>query len=390
MLAERRHIITAMGLSNALGDTVESVWTALLEGRPRVSAPPFELPFETVCGAVAGPLDPLPAADRAFDSRLARIVQRALPQVSRAVARARQRYGAERVALLVGTSTGGLDATEHAHRHYRESRAHAPSFSLRKAHAFDALNILLARMLGLTGPSYAVSTACTSSAKAIASALRLLEADLCDAALVVGADALCETTVRGFHALGVLSTRPSRPFSAERDGIHIGEGAALLLIERHGEGPAYVASVGESSDAHSMSAPHPEGQGAAEAIRAALSRARLPPEGIDYVNAHGTGTAQNDQVESRAILSALPEHVPVSSTKGLTGHTLGACGATEAIFSALTIQHGQLPPSAGALPVDPTLGLHLVCAPTRKKVNAVLSNAFAFGGSNTGLVLAAP
>jgi 3-oxoacyl-[acyl-carrier-protein] synthase-1 len=258
------------------------------------------------------------------------------------------------------------------------------------AHAFDGLNTLLVRMLGLTGPSFAVSTACTSSVKAIASAVRLIEADLCDAALVVGADALCETTVRGFHSLGVLSRQPARPFSAERDGIHIGEGAAMLLIERHGDGPAYVASVGETSDAHSMSAPHPEGVGAAAAIRAALAMARLAPEQIDYVNAHGTGTEQNDQAESRAILSALDAQVPVSSTKGLTGHTLGACGAIEAIFSALTIQHGVMPPSAGALPVDPALGVNVVRTPTRKNVKVVLSNAFAFGGSNTGLILAAP
>ncbi|MFT3921062.1 MAG: beta-ketoacyl-ACP synthase [Myxococcales bacterium] len=389
MLAERRHIITAMGLSNALGDSVDAVWTALLEGRPRTSPPPFELPFETVCGAVQGPLDALPAADREFDSRLARIVMRALPQVSAAVARARQRWGADRVAILVGTSTGGLDATELAHRHFRKTSTYAAGFNLRTAHAFDALNVLLARVLQLTGPSYAVSTACTSSVKAIASATRLLEANLCDAALVVGADALCETTVRGFHSLGVLSKQAARPFSSERDGIHIGEGAALLLVERHGEGPAYVASVGETSDAHSMSAPHPEGKGAAEAIQAALAKARLSPQQVDYVNAHGTGTEQNDQAESRAILSTLGSAVPVSSTKGLTGHTLGACGATEAAFCTLAIQHGFLPPSAGATPLDPGLGIHVVRAPARHKVKVVLSNAFAFGGSNTGLILAA-
>jgi 3-oxoacyl-[acyl-carrier-protein] synthase-1 len=390
MRAERRHIITAMGLSNALGDSIDEVWKALLAGVPHTSNAPFELPFPTACGLVKGPLEGLMVTHRDYDTRLTRITMRVLPQVSRAVLRARQRYGADRIGVIVGTSTGGLDATEPAYRHYRETQQRAPGFSLRRRHAFDALAMLMTDLLELRGPTYAVSTACTSSAKAIGSALRLMQADVCDAVLVVGADAICETTLRGFHSLGVLSTQAARPFCAERDGIHIGEGAAMLLLEREGDGPACIAGVGETSDAHSMSAPHPDGRGAAEAILQGLRQAGIEPGAVDYVNAHGTGTQQNDAAESRAIASALSANVPVSSTKGLTGHTLGACGATEAIFTALAVQHGELPPNAGANPVDAQLGVNVVRERTQRAVKVAVSNAFAFGGSNAALVITAP
>lgn len=385
-----RHVITAMGVSCALGDGAREVFDALLRGVPVTAPPPFRLPFTTVTGRLPGPLDPLSAALAAYDSRLARIALRVLPQVSVQVARASLRYGRERVGIVVGTSTGGLDATEPAYRSYRATGAHPPSFSLRHTHAFDAVGVLLRDTLGLRGPCYAVSTACTSSAKAIASARRLLLAGICDAVLVVGIDALCETTVRGFHALGVLSSAPARPFARDRDGIHIGEAGALLLLERDGEGPARIAAVGESSDAHSMSAPHPEGTGAAEAIARALAEAGLHAEQVDYVNAHGTGTAQNDIAESRALLRTLPASVKVSSTKGMTGHTLGACGTLEAIVTALAVAHGTVPPSAGALPLDPALGLNVVTAPEPCVVRVALSNALAFGGSNACVVVTAP
>jgi len=208
--------------------------------------------------------------------------------------------------------------------------------------------------------------------------------------LVVGVDAVCETTLRGFHSLGVLSTRAARPFCALRDGIHIGEGAALMLLAREGEGPAYLSAVGESSDAHSMSAPQPEGLGASDAIARGLAEAGLDPSQVDYVNAHGTGTQQNDIAESRAILRVLPKSVPVSSTKGLTGHTLGACGTLEALFVALAIDRGELPPSGGVTPLDAAIELNVLPFPVRRRVRVALSNALAFGGSNACVVLTAP
>lgn len=383
-----RASIVAMGLVCALGDGCEEAFAALVRGEVPVSPPPFPLPFATVTGAVRGPLDALPAAQREYDTRLARIALRALPQVTRAVERVRARFGAERVAVLLGTSTGGLDATERVYRHFRAHGERTPGFSLRRAHAFDALANLLRELLALRGPCYAVSTACTSSAKALASAQRLIAADVVDAALVVGADALCETTVRGFHGIGVLSARAARPFSRERDGIHIGEGAAMLLLARDSEGPVQLAAVGESSDAHAMSAPHPEGAGALAAMAQALAHAGLDASQVDYVNAHGTGTQQNDVAEGRALLNTFGKDVAVSSSKGATGHTLGACGAIEAVLCAQAIMSGQLPPSTGALPLD-ALGLNVLQEPVRKNVRVALSNALAFGGSNASVVLSA-
>lgn len=390
MRREERLAITAMGIASALGDTCDETFEALLRGDVPSSPAPFELPFATVTGAVRGTLDPLPASVRAHDSRCARIALRAVAQVTAAVARAAARYGRERVGVLLGTSTGGLDATEAMYRRYRATGERDADFCLQRTHAFDAAAVMTRDLLGLRGPTYAVSTACTSSVKAIASAQRLLAAGVCDAVLVMGADALCETTVRGFHALGVLSSRAARPFSAQRDGIHIGEAAAVLLLEREGDAPAYIAAVGESSDAYSMSAPEPEGFGATEAMRCALAKANLAAEQIDYVNAHGTGTPHNDVAEAQAIRRVLTGHVPVSSTKGMTGHTLGACGAVEAVFAALAVQHGALPASVGAEPLDPRLEIDVLRATVRRPVRAVLSNALAFGGSNASVIVTAP
>ncbi len=390
MQRRQRHVLTAMGIASPLGDTCDEAFRALGRGVPMVSPPPFELPFATVTGLVRDLVDPLPRSLCAYDTRLARLALRALPQVARAVERARVRYGRDRIGLLVGTSTGGLDATEPAYRLYRASGQRASDFSLRDSHAFDAVARLLRDRLELAGPTYTISTACTSSAKALASAQRLLWTELCDAVLVVGVDALCETTLRGFHALGVLSSEAARPFSRERDGIHIGEGAAFILLERDGDGPAQLAAVGESSDAHSMAAPHPEGLGASEAMTHALRAAGIAPEEVDYVNAHGTGTPQNDLAEGHAIRRVLPGAVPVSSTKGLTGHTLGACGTMETLLTALCIAHGELPASAGAEPLDPLIQLEILRRPLRRRVRVALSNAFAFGGSNACTVLTAP
>ena len=241
------------------------------------------------------------------------------------------------------------------------------------------------------GPAAVLSNACASSGKAFASAKRWLEAGIVDAVLVGGADSLCQLTLRGFGSLGLLSEEPARPFSRERRGINIGEGAAFALVERSGEGPLLLG-VGESSDAHHMTRPDPEGRGAQAAMEAALADARVSPNDVDYVNAHGTGTRFNDAMEARAIRSTLGSAADplVVSTKGYVGHTLGAAGATEAVFVLQALQEGWIPASAGADPLDPEIGLNVPTAMCETELRVALSNSFAFGGSNVSLVFGSP
>jgi 3-oxoacyl-[acyl-carrier-protein] synthase-1 len=236
----------------------------------------------------------------------------------------------------------------------------------------------------------AVSCACASSAKVFGSARRMIEAGLIDAALVGGVDSLCLTTLYGFHSLQLSSPAPCRPFDVARDGISIGEAAAYALLERAPEGAAagsvLLLGIGESSDAYHMSAPHPEGLGARRAMQAALKTAALEPGDIDYINLHGTGTPSNDRSESRAVTSVFGPTIPCSSTKGATGHTLGAAGALEAVISALAIQQGLMPGGVRSTEVDPMLTAHYIRDNRRTPVARVLSNSFGFGGTNCSLI----
>jgi 3-oxoacyl-[acyl-carrier-protein] synthase I len=242
--------------------------------------------------------------------------------------------------------------------------------------------------LGLEGPCAAVSTACSSSAKAFASAARLIDAGLIDAAVVGGVDTLCLTTLYGFDSLQLLSAAPCRPYDAARDGISIGEAAAFFLLEREGADDAiHLLGAGESCDAHHMSAPHPEGLGARMAMQEALRSAGLEAADIDYVNLHGTGTPSNDAAEDKAVTALLGAAVPCSSTKGMTGHTLGAAGAAEALISVLAIEEGRIPGSPGTREVDPRLRANYVIAGRDAAVGVAMTNSFGFGGSNCSLVL---
>jgi len=243
---------------------------------------------------------------------------------------------------------------------------------------------------GIAGPAYVVSTACSSSGKVFGAAERLLDAGLLDAALVGGIDSLCQLTLRGFHALEVLSPGPCRPFSRDREGINIGEGGALLLLEREGDGLARLLGVGESNDAHHMSAPHPEGAGARAAMEEALQRAGLSPEEVTHVNAHATGTRQNDSTEAHAIAAVLGSEVPVVATKGYTGHTLGAAGAMEAVLSIMAMEHRFVPASLGSDVPDPELPIAVNRERRALESRVVLSNSFAFGGNNVAVLIGAP
>lgn len=380
--------VSALGRANSIepGVTLERALSG--DGLKSHNA---ELGIPGYSGRYPGELLPLPAKHRHRDSRSARLLAEALRPLEPSVERTKRRFGSDRIAVVLGSSTGGIDATETALRHQRRAGQLPTGYRFVDAHPYDALLQLVLEVLGLNGPALIVSTACSSAGKALASAQRLLHSGAADAALVGGADGLCEMTVRGFAGLGVLSDGPCRPFEVGRKGISIGEGAALLLLESESEASVQLLGTGESSDAYHATAPHPEGVGAELAMRTCLSASGLTAEDVDYLNAHGTGTDKNDAMEALAISRVLGQEPFFSSTKHKTGHQLGTAGGTEAIFCVQTIEEGTLPSSllagGGALSAwDPELATR----PARnfdKKVDVALSNSFAFGGSNVTIAV---
>jgi 3-oxoacyl-[acyl-carrier-protein] synthase-1 len=379
--------VTAYALCNALGATTAEVIDSLRHGRSGLKPCPLNVPFATFSGAVPGPLDPPGPSLQAYDTRLLRICLRSLDELP--LEALKRRRGADRVAIILGTSTAGIAETERAWGVRKRTGALPPGYDWMRHHACGALLEAVRVRTGFTGPGFIVSTACSSSAKAFASAQRLLDADLCDAALVGGVDSLCQTTLRGFQSLEVLAKDPCRPFAQDRKGISIGEGCALALLERDGEAATAFLGAGETSDAHHMTAPHPQGLGAKAAMEEALRSAGLTAANVDHVNAHGTGTVLNDAAESLALRALFEDRVPVVSTKGYTGHLLGAAGATEAVFSILALEQGWIPASLGAAPLDPSLGIWVPQETLTRRSRVVLSNSLAFGGSNVSLAFGA-
>ncbi|WP_018873681.1 beta-ketoacyl-ACP synthase [Thioalkalivibrio sp. ALJ16] len=307
-----------------------------------------------------------------------------------AVAAAAARHGPDRVAVLLGTSTSGIAATEAAY-HQRDPQTGAlpPDYDYQHTQNMFSLADFVATRLGLNGPAMVVSTACSSSAKVFADAQRFIAAGLCDAAVVGGVDSLCSMTLYGFNALQLVAARPCTPLDRDRAGISIGEAAGYFLLERAGSsrhGPRLIGH-GESSDAHHMSAPHPEGRGAAAALNQALARAGCRAEDVDYVLMHATATPANDRAEARALNAGLGPNCRVAGSKGLTGHTLGAAGAV-GVAQALASLDGQfVPPTAGLRTPDPELGLDARTEAEERPVTRVLVNAFGFGGNNCSLLL---
>ena len=384
--------LSAYTMTTCLGHGLEATRAALRAGESGLAPLDFEtVDLATYAGEIEG-LDQvrLPEAMGRFDCRNNRAAELGLAQDGfiEAVQRAAKRYGPERVGVFIGTSTAGILHTEQAYRRRDASTgALPPDFDYRRTHnTFSAAEYVRAR-LGLEGPCAAISTACSSSAKAFASAARLMEAGLIDAAVVGGVDTFCLTTLYGFNSLELLSSEPCRPYDAQRGGISIGEGAAFVLMERDGTGTTSLLGFGESSDAHHMSSPHPEGLGAQRAMQAALDRAGLSAGDIDYVNLHGTGTQSNDAAEDRAVMSLFGDRVPVNSTKGMTGHALGAAGGVEAVLSVLAIEEGVIPGSPGTRDIDPGLHARYERSARPATLRRVLSNSFGFGGSNCSLVL---
>lgn len=336
--------------------------------------------------AALPPVDGLPLPQRSRNNAL---LLAALAQVREQVDAAIARHGADRVGVVLGTSTSGIGESEAAvAAHARDGRLPAGFHVEQQELGSPAL--MLAQRLGLAGPRYVVSTACSSGAKALASGARLLRAGLCDAVLVGGVDALCGMTVAGFAALESVDAARCRPMSATRAGINIGEGAALFVLSRE-PSAVRLSGWGESSDAHHISAPEPTGRGALAAMRAALDRAGLVPADIGYLNLHGTATPQNDAMESRAVAELFGLGLPCSSTKPLTGHALGAAGAIEAAIAWLTVAgDGRLPVHHFDGQRDAELPPLALVAPGHLLSQApqhVMSNSFAFGGNNASLVL---
>lgn len=315
----------------------------------------------------------------------------ALAQIRPPVDAALERFGASRIAVVLGTSTSGIGESEQAIAWHRQHGELPENFHVAQQE-LGSPALMLAGLLGLTGPAIVVSTACSSSAKALASAARLLRAGACDAVLCGGMDALCAFTVAGFSSLESVSAARCNPMSVNRCGINIGEGGALFLMTRE-PGAVRLAGWGESADAYHISAPDPSGAGARLAMEQALERAELRPEQIDYINLHGTATPQNDAMESKAVNSLFGANTPCSSTKPLTGHTLGGAGALEAALCWLTLNdnpQGKLPPhwwDGAADPALPPIRLVAPGTPPSRPPCYVLSNSFAFGGSNTALLL---
>ncbi|MCP1372572.1 beta-ketoacyl-[acyl-carrier-protein] synthase family protein [Dyella lutea] len=350
-------------------------------------------PLPCWIGRVEGVEDmPLPAHLADWECRNNRLAWLGLRQdgfVER-VGSARERYGAHRVALMLGTSTSSIGSTEEGYRRLDADGRLPADLRRPDIHAPHSLVAFVADALDLRGPCLTVSTACSSSAKVFASAERLIRLGLVDAAVVGGVDTLCDSVLFGFNALELVSPEPCRPFDAERRGISIGEAAGFALLERADAAPTAprLLGYGEATDAHHMSTPHPEGLGAELALRDALARAGLAASQVDYVNLHGTASLKNDEVEAALLGRTFAPRTRASSTKGLTGHTLGAAGILEAVIALLAMRDGVVPGNVGIRTPDPACGPSFAWQTERRELRVVMSNSFGFGGNNACLVFA--
>ncbi|MDO1528855.1 beta-ketoacyl-[acyl-carrier-protein] synthase family protein [Fulvimonas sp. R45] len=386
--------VRAVTVTSALGRGLEAHRDAL--ERERGGLRPNDAssaPLPCWIGRVDGVDDtPLPATLAGWDSRNNRLAWLGLAQDGflGQVDAARRRYGAGRVALLLGTSTASIGATEEGYRRLGADGRLPPDLYRPALHTPHSLAGFVAAALELAGPCLTLSTACSSSAKVFASAERLMRLGLADAAVVGGVDSLCDHVLFGFNALELVSPEPCRPFDAARRGISIGEAAGFALLERAEAAPEAPRLVGwgESSDAFHMSTPHPDGLGAELAIRDALARAGREAAQVGYINLHGTASRKNDAMEAALLARLFPPGVRASSTKGYTGHTLGAAGIVEAAFALLAIRDGLVPGNLGADTPDPACGAQFAWRTERRPVDVAMSNSFGFGGNNACLLFA--
>ncbi len=381
--------------TSSIGHGLKQTLAALRELRTGLAPCAFDtVDLKTFVGEVAG-VDSiqLPAHLADFDCRNNRLALLGLMQdgFAEAVRAAIKEYGAQRIGVFLGTSTSGILQTELAYRRRDPASGALPAdFIYGSTHNTFSVADFTRCFFGLTGPAVAVSSACSSSAKVFSSARRMIEAGLIDAAVVGGVDSLCLTTLYGFNSLGLLAEQPCRPYDAERNGLSIGEAAAFALLERVSKklnaDAVLLLGVGESSDAYHMSSPHPDGRGARMAMQDALKMADLQPSDIDYINLHGTATQNNDAAEGLAVAAVFGTSTPCSSTKGATGHTLGAAGGLEAVICALALQQDLLPAGLNTQQIDPSFKLNYLLENRQLPVARVLSNSFGFGGTNCSLI----
>jgi len=371
---------------------VPELASALRERRSGLRPNDFgESPLPTWIGRVEGiEAVELPPRLADWDCRNNRVAWLALTSdgfLERAAA-ARARYGADRVALVMGTSTSSIGATEEAYRRLLPDGQYPADLRRPIVHTPHSLGDFVRAALGLQGVVVTVATACSSSAKIFAQAERLIRLGLADAAIVGGVDSLCGSVLFGFNSLELVSPEPCRPFDRARRGISLGEAGGFALLERDGEAGPWLLGYGESSDAHHMSSPHPEGYGARLAIQDALSRAALTPDAIGYINLHGTASQKNDEVEAGLVADMFPAQTLASSTKGWTGHTLGAAGIVEAVITFLALETGLVPGTLNAQELDPACGPQIRIHNESADIRFALSNSFGFGGSNCSLLFA--
>ena len=387
-------LLSAYTLTTCLGRGLDATRDALHDERSGLAPCNFEsVELATWVGEVAGvDAQVLPDRLRHYECRNNRLTQMGLETdgFDQRVRDAVARHGHDRVGVFLGTSTAGIFQTELAYRGRDPVSGALPdSFNYRSTHNAFSLTEFTRYYFGLTGMAMTLSTACSSSAKVFAAAARQLALGSIDAAIVGGVDSLCLTTLYGFASLQLTSAQPCRPYDVARDGISIGEAAAFALLERADRpapGSVLLLGVGESSDAYHMSAPHPQGLGARLAMAAALRSASLSEADIDYINLHGTATPANDAAEGQAVATLFGNGVPCSSTKGATGHTLGASGAVEALICALALTEGRLPGSPGTQVLDPTIRIRYQQHGAPARLRHALSHSFGFGGSNCSLI----
>lgn len=388
--------LNELGIVCGLGVGKAAVARALLSGESGVeriqSAVPdgTTLPFVPVTADLPG----IPTELARFTSRNLALALGALAEIEAPIRRIIEQFGPDRVAVVMGTSTSGIAEGERTLSGLDDEAALPEGYDF-LCQEIGSVAESIAVHYRLLAPAVTVSTACSSGAKALATARRLIRQGLADAVIAGGCDSRCQLTLNGFQALSALTTDRCLPFSANRDGTMIGEGAAVFLLSSE-PGGAELIGVGESSDAHNMTAPQPDGRGARDAMLAALQDAGLAADAVSYVNLHGTGTPLNDTMEAKALAGVFPRSVPCSSSKGQLGHTLGAAGAVEAAVCWLTLcgnREGYLPPHVWDGIPDPQAPLAGLVNPGQQLPDRsrqfLMSNSYAFGGSNISVLLGA-